>query len=119
MDHRTVTLSEGETLLRELLNSGTALAHDCDGKLALPITVTAEAAEFVALQLEQHPGCVGLRIAVTPAGCSGLRIAVDPPSLPYLQGATLRLAREGLATRLRFDNPNARQSCGCGESFGT
>jgi Fe-S cluster assembly iron-binding protein IscA len=31
----------------------------------------------------------------------------------------VRLAQEGLDRRLRFDNPNARQSCGCGESFGT
>jgi len=74
-------------------------------------------------------GCSGLRYRVDPAEvvreddavfeCAGVRIAVDPASLPFLQGTTVRLAREGLATRLRFDNPNARQSCGCGESFGT
>lgn len=107
----------------------------------LPVAVTDEAAGFLALQLRKHPGAVGMRLAVSPAGCSGfryrvdpaetmreddavfecagVRLAVDPASLPFLQGTTLRLAREGLATRLRFDNPNARQSCGCGESFGT
>ncbi len=107
----------------------------------LPVAVTAEAARFLTVQLRKHPGAVGMRLAVSPAGCSGLRyrvepveilrqddavydcaglrIAVDPVSLPFLHGATLRLAREGLASRLRFDNPNARQSCGCGESFGT
>jgi Fe-S cluster assembly iron-binding protein IscA len=28
------------------------------------------------------------------------------------------VVQEGLSRHLRFDNPNARQSCGCGESFG-
>jgi iron-sulfur cluster assembly protein len=84
---------------------------------------------------------VAVRLAVRPSGCSGfgyridptdsireddtvfesdgVSIAVDALSLPYLQGATVDLVQEGLARRLRFDNPNARQSCGCGESFGT
>jgi len=84
---------------------------------------------------------VGIRLAVKPAGCSGLRysidpvdavrpddavfecgrlqVAIDPASLPFVRGTTIRLAQEGLARRLRFDNPNARQSCGCGESFDT
>ncbi len=107
----------------------------------LPITVTADAARFLALQLSKHPGCVGVRLAVAPAGCSGLRyrvdpvdtidehdvtfecggvrVAVDAASLPFIQGTTVRLAQEGLTRRLRFDNPNVRQSCGCGESFAT
>ena len=46
-----------------------------------------------------------------------VRIAVDAASLPYVQGTRVDLAREGLAQRLRYDNPNVRQSCGCGESF--
>jgi iron-sulfur cluster assembly protein len=107
----------------------------------MTLAVTAEAASFLALQLAKHASSVGMRLAVTPAGCSGLRyrldpidlvrkddalfecaglrLAVDPVSLPFIQGTRVRLAREGLATRLRFDNPNARKSCGCGESFGT
>ena len=108
---------------------------------SLPVTLTADAARFLALQLGRRPGAAGVRLAVAPAGCSGLRyrvdpidapgeddvvfecrglrIAVDRASLPFVQGTTVRLAYEGLARRLRFDNPNARQSCGCGESFGT
>lgn len=202
VDHFTVTLSEGEILLHSLLKGGTALAHDCGGKLAcatccvvvrkgaetlrapsddeldmleragaaqdgarlscqvtgpgeiavdvpraevpshermLPIALSADAARFLAVQLSKHPGSIGVRLAVAPAGCSGLRyrvdpvdtvdqrdvtfecgdvlIAVDAASLPFIQGTTVRLVQEGLARRLRFDNPNARQSCGCGESF--
>jgi iron-sulfur cluster assembly protein len=107
----------------------------------LPIVVTQQAAKFLALQLAKHPGAAAVRLAVEPAGCSGfgyrvdpvhvvreddvlfessgVRIAVDPASLPRVQGTTVHLVQEGLARRLRFDNPNARQSCGCGESFGT
>lgn len=107
----------------------------------LPIVVTQQAAKFLALQLAKHPGATAVRLAVEPAGCSGFGyrvdpvhvvgeddvlfessgvcIAVDSASLPHVQGTTVRLVQEGLARRLRFDNPNARQSCGCGESFGT
>ena len=107
----------------------------------LPISLTADAARFLAVQLGKRPGCVAVRLAVAPAGCSGLRyrvdpvdsvderdvtfqcgdvrIAVDAASLPFIQGTTVRLVQEGLARRLRFDNPNVRQSCGCGESFAT
>ena len=106
-----------------------------------PVFVTERAARHLAAQLARHPGAVAVRLAVEPSGCSGFgyridpadaireddvvferagaRIAVDALSFPYLQGATLDLVQEGLARRLRFDNPNARQSCGCGESFGT
>jgi iron-sulfur cluster assembly protein len=106
-----------------------------------PVSVSARAAQFLAAQLARHPAAVAVRLAVEPSGCSGfayridptdsirgndtvfesdgVRIAVDALSLPYLQGATVDLVQEGLARRLRFDNPNARQSCGCGASFGT
>jgi len=110
------------------------------GKM-LPVTLTADAAQFLAVQLAKQSGNAGVRLAVEPAGCSGLRhriapldavreddvlfecsgvrVAVDPSSLPYVQGTTVRLVQEGLARRLRFDNPNAQQQCGCGESFAT
>jgi len=107
----------------------------------LPIVLAADAEQFLAVQLGKHPGCVAVRLAVVPAGCSGLRyrvdpvdtvderdvtfqcggvrVAVDAASLPFIQGTTVRLVQEGLTRRLRFDNPNVRQSCGCGESFAT
>lgn len=105
-----------------------------------PVSISARAARYLAAQLAKHPGAVAVRLAVEPAGCSGLgykvdptselkgddsvfesqglRIAVDPLSLPYVQGTRIDLVQEGLARRLRYDNPNVRQSCGCGESFG-
>lgn len=108
---------------------------------SIPLSVTERASKFLAAQLARHPGAVAVRLAVHPSGCSGfryrvdpadsilegdrvfesggLRVAVDALSLPYLQGTVVDVVQEGLARRLRFDNPNARQSCGCGESFGT
>jgi iron-sulfur cluster assembly protein len=105
------------------------------------VSLTERAARFLAAQLARHPAAVAVRLRVEPSGCSGfgyridpadsirdddvvfessgIRIAVDPLSLPYLQGTWIDLVQEGLARRMRYDNPNARRSCGCGESFGT
>jgi iron-sulfur cluster assembly protein len=106
----------------------------------LPVTLSDRAAKHFATQLAKKPGIAGVRLSVRPAGCSGMRyqvdyagtfgtgdtvfvsggirIAVDPQSLPFVAGTHLDFSAEGLASRLRFDNPNMRQTCGCGESFG-
>jgi len=108
---------------------------------ALPVTLSERAARHFVSQLAKHPGASAVRLSVEPAGCSGfsyrvdpaaairdddavfesrgIRIAVDPASLPHVQGTTIDITQAGLARRLRFDNPNATQTCGCGESFGT
>lgn len=104
-----------------------------------PIQVTERAAAHFRAQLAKEPVAMAVRLSVEPSGCSGfgyrvdsaaairdgdrvfesrgVRIVVDRESLPYVQGSTLDVVQEGLARRLRFDNPNARQTCGCGESF--
>jgi iron-sulfur cluster assembly protein len=109
-------------------------------KIERPVAISPRAAKHLAAQLAKHPGAVAVRLAALPSGCSGFRyrvdptdalrdgdkvfesggvhIAVDATSLPYVQGVTLDVVDEGLSRRLRFDNPNARQTCGCGESFG-
>jgi iron-sulfur cluster assembly protein len=106
---------------------------------ASPVRISGRAAAHFRAQLARHPGAVAVRLGVEPSGCSGfgyrvdpasaihegdavfesegVRILVDRASLPYVQGTTLDVVQEGLARRLRFDNPNARQTCGCGESF--
>jgi len=108
---------------------------------ARPVVLSAAAARHFAAQLAKRPGAVAMRLAVRAAGCSGyryrvdhaeaigaqdvvfeshgIRIAVDPVSLPHFQGTTLDVVQEGFSRRLRFDNPNAAQTCGCGESFAT
>jgi len=107
---------------------------------ALAISLTERAAGHLRAQLAKRAGVAGVRLGVQAAGCSGMRyrldyaasfepgdkvfesagvrIAVAPESLPFVQGTRLDFVTEGLAWRLRFDNPNVRQTCGCGESFG-
>jgi iron-sulfur cluster assembly accessory protein len=80
-----------------------------------------------------------LRIAVQPGGCSGLRyqlffdersldgdivsdfngveVVVDRMSAPYLTGATIDFADRIDAQGFTIDNPNAQNSCACGDSF--
>src|SRR5712691_2530595 len=82
---------------------------------------------------------VGLRLGVRTSGCSGLayrieyadavnpedqtfeshgvKVIVDPKSLQFLDGTELDFTREGLNEGLKFNNPNVKDECGCGESF--
>ncbi len=47
----------------------------------------------------------------------GIRVVVDKKSILFLAGTTLDY-EDGLSGKgFTFKNPNARQSCGCGESF--
>ncbi|MHB8622398.1 MAG: HesB/IscA family protein, partial [Sulfuricaulis sp.] len=47
----------------------------------------------------------------------GAKIIVDAKSLIYLDGTELDYTREGLNEGFKFNNPNVKDSCGCGESF--
>jgi iron-sulfur cluster assembly protein len=47
----------------------------------------------------------------------GVKVVVDPKSLAYIDGTELDFVREGLNEGFRFNNPNVKDSCGCGESF--
>ena len=80
-----------------------------------------------------------LRIAVQPGGCSGLRyelffddrnldgdavvrfdgvgLAVDKMSKPYLAGASIDFVDTIEKQGFTIDNPNAQNSCACGDSF--
>lgn len=82
---------------------------------------------------------LALRIAVQPGGCSGMRyqlffddrqldgdaladfggvkVVVDRMSIPYLMGATIDFADTIEQQGFTIDNPNAQNSCACGDSF--
>jgi iron-sulfur cluster assembly protein len=103
------------------------------------ITVSPAAARHVQKSLIKRGGGVGLRLAVKTSGCSGLAYAlefvdtpeaedqlfesngvtiiVDPKSHVILDGTELDFVREGLNEGFKFNNPNAKAACGCGESF--
>jgi iron-sulfur cluster assembly protein len=105
----------------------------------MTITLTESAAKHVANFLTRRGKGVGLRLGVRTSGCSGLAykleyadeirpedlrfeshgvtVVVDPKSLPYLDGIELDFSREGLNEGFKFNNPNVKDACGCGESF--
>ena len=47
----------------------------------------------------------------------GLKILVDPMSLQYLEGTKVDYVESFQFTGFRFENPNAKSTCGCGSSF--
>ena len=105
----------------------------------MSLSVTPKAAAQIRKALSQRGNGVGLRIAVKTSGCSGYAYAlefadaaapedrcfesegvtllVDAQSLPLVDGTQLDWVREGLNEGFKFDNPNAKANCGCGESF--
>jgi iron-sulfur cluster assembly protein len=130
-------VAEGGDVVIELAPRDASPAPAIAGTAA--VSLSDSAARHFTAQLAKHPDSIAVRLRVEAAGCSGfsyrvdpaseilpgdtvfesrgIRIVVDPQSLPRVHGTTLDVVQEGLARRLRFDNPNARQSCGCGESF--
>jgi len=104
----------------------------------MSIQLTDTAAQRVKQFLEKENG-VALRLGVRKTGCSGwayevsiasgfesddqvfedngVKIVVDNESLPYLQGSRIDFTQSGLNRTFQFDNPNATDECGCGESF--
>ncbi len=103
------------------------------------ITITEKAAQHVASFLAKRGRGIGLRFGVRTSGCSGMayklefvdaanpedhifeshgvKVLVDPKSLPYIDGTELDFTREGLNEGFKFNNPNIKDQCGCGESF--
>ncbi len=105
----------------------------------MAITLTDRAADRVKRFLEGRGKGVGLRLGVRTTGCSGfayvlefadevaasdtvfedrgVKVLVDPKSLVFLDGTELDFAKEGLNEGFKFNNPNVKDTCGCGESF--
>lgn len=103
------------------------------------ITMTESAARHVANFLTKRGKGIGIRLGVKTSGCSGmayklefadaaededvvfetqgLKVLVDPRSLPYIDGTELDYTKEGLNEGFKFNNPNIKDQCGCGESF--
>lgn len=105
----------------------------------MAITLTDAAADRVRTFLDNRGKGIGLRLAVRTTGCSGMAyviefadelddtdqvfedndvtVIIDPKSLVYLDGTELDFGKEGLNEGFKFNNPNVKDECGCGESF--
>jgi iron-sulfur cluster assembly protein len=93
----------------------------------------------VRAHLTERGRGLGLRLGIKQTGCSGfsyvvdfaddvrpddrvfeehgVRVYVDPSSLLLVDGTRIDFVRQGLNESFRFDNPNVKGECGCGESF--
>jgi iron-sulfur cluster assembly protein len=104
------------------------------------VRLTKKAIEMAkqALVKRGTPGAM-LRLGVRGGGCSGvsyaiefaekartrdllfdfdgLRVVVDPKSLVYLRGSVLDYEVQLMQHGFKFQNPNEKSNCGCGESF--
>ncbi len=97
----------------------------------------ARKASSLLAQSEMAEGA--LRVAVRDGGCSGMRyellfdgdvreddlrleffglpVWVDSESAPYLEGITIDFSDDLNDAGFKVQNPNASETCGCGESF--
>ena len=103
------------------------------------ITLTDKAKEYLVNLISTRDERQGVRVSVVGGGCSGLsykidfgeikekdrvidlqkglKVFIDPKSSIYLKGVTLDY-QDGLNGKgFVFKNPNATNTCGCGESF--
>jgi iron-sulfur cluster assembly protein len=106
---------------------------------SLPVTLSEAAANHITKFIAKRGKGIGIRLGVRTSGCSGMayklefadspnpedieflshgvKVLVDPKSLPYLAGTELDYTKEGLNEGFKFNNPNVKDACGCGESF--
>lgn len=105
----------------------------------MAIHLSDVAASRIQHFLDHRGKGIGLRLGVKTTGCSGLAyvieyvdelqegdevfeskgvtIVVDKKSLLFLDGTEVDFAKVGLNEGFQFKNPNAKDACGCGESF--
>lgn len=105
----------------------------------MSILLTQSAAQQITQQLEKRGRGLGLRLGVKKSGCSGFayvldyvdtledidqifeplgtKIVVNENDLPFLDGIEIDYRKEGLNAAFKFNNPNVKAMCGCGESF--
>jgi iron-sulfur cluster assembly protein len=107
----------------------------------MAVTLTSSAASHVAEMLRKRGSGQGLRIGTKKSGCSGyaydvdyadaiaeddvvfeshgVKIVVDAASLSRIDGMEVDFVKESLLNQgFEFRNPNVKNTCGCGESFG-
>ena len=105
----------------------------------MAISVSESAAKHISNFLSKGGKGIGIRLGVRTSGCSGMayklefvdeihdgdiefdsngvKVITDAKSLTYIDGTELDFVREGLNEGFKFNNPNVKNECGCGESF--
>ena len=104
------------------------------------VNVTAAAVEHFRAQLRKNAEASAIRLSVKQSGCTGFMYVIDlvpagkpddlhlvlgegvellvaQDSLAIVNGTQIDYVTEGVNRQLSFLNPNAKDHCGCGESF--
>ena len=103
------------------------------------VRVTDSASQKISKLIAREQKGEYLRICITGGGCNGLSykmkfvpvgkkgdilvessgvsVLVDSKTALYLRGTTLNYSDRMVAGGFKFENPNAKGECGCGESF--
>ncbi|MCY0964124.1 HesB/IscA family protein [Parathalassolituus penaei] len=111
-----------------------------DPSAPLDVSMTEAAVSHVRKMLQKNAEMCGIRLGVKKSGCSGFKYDVELVTTPvagdeviavaddvtlyiaedakaFVRGTVIDFTREGLNSTIKFNNPNARDLCGCGESF--
>jgi iron-sulfur cluster assembly protein len=103
------------------------------------IEITEAAAAEIAKQRDKRgTPAAAIRVGIRGGGCTGfsyvfewadqarptdrvieaygVKVVVDPKSMVYLGGMQLDFVRGMMGHGFKFNNPNAKGACGCGES---
>ncbi len=105
----------------------------------MSITITENAAKQIRKQIDKRGKGLGLRLGVKESGCtgfayvldyadvlkegdsafeqSGIKVIINDQDMKFLQGVEVDYRQEGINAAFKFNNPNIKDSCGCGESF--
>jgi iron-sulfur cluster assembly accessory protein len=104
------------------------------------VSVSPAAVEHFRKQLQENKEAQAVRLSVKESGCTGfkyvvdlvlepgaqdvryplapdLELLIDRDSLNVVSGTQIDYVTEGVNRQLKFLNPNAKDYCGCGESF--
>ena len=108
--------------------------------LKAPIEITDAAANRIK-ELIGDKDIYGIRIGIRTRGCNGLSytlnyaegknkfedevkdkgvtVLIEPKAVMHIVGSTMDFVEDELTSEFVFHNPNAKEYCGCGESFTT
>jgi len=104
------------------------------------VSMTQKAIDYARKQLASDQDAIGIVLGVKKSGCSGFKydlqllreklgnekvfqvaddvsLFVTAEALPYVNGTEIDYTTQGLNSTMVFNNPNAKDECGCGESF--
>ena len=111
-----------------------------DAAPKINLSMTDSALDYVRKQLAGNQDAQGVLLGVKKSGCSGFKydmqlardlqgnekaiqladditLYVTQDALPYVNGTEIDYTTVGLNSSMVFNNPNAKDECGCGESF--